>query len=154
MQIRPIIELSQDIVALIQQSRQHMVDLYPADSIYQEDSCCLLESNVYFVGGYLDSKLTGIGAVKKFDTCPRYGEIKNLFVDREYRGRGVSRLIMGALEQHLIEQKITLCRLETGVNQPESIGLYRTLGYTETTVYGDYKPDQFSVFMQKEILPE
>lgn len=154
MQIKPIVEISRDIVALIQQSRQHMADLYPADSIYQEDTSCLLESNVYFVGGYLDSELTGIGAVKKFDTCPRYGEIKNLFVDREYRGRGVSRLIMGALEQHLIGQKITLCRLETGVSQPAPIGLYRTLGYTETTVYGDYKPDPFSVFMQKEIFPE
>lgn len=153
MQIKPIVEISRDIVALIQQSRQHMADLYPADSIHQEDSYCLLESNVYFVGGYLDSELTGIGAVKKFDTCPRYGEIKNLFVDREYRGRGVSRLIMDALEQHLVEQKIFISRLETGVSQPESIRLYSSRGYARRIPFGKYKPDSLSIFMQKELRP-
>lgn len=128
-----------------------MADLYPATSIHQEDSSRLLEPDNYFIGAYLDGILLGIGAVKIFDSSPHYGEIKYLFVDPEHRGLGVSRLIMGALEQHLVDRKITICCLETGVSQPESIGLYRSLGFSETVPFGDYEPDQFSIFMQKEL---
>lgn len=128
-----------------------MAGLYPAGSIHQEDTGRLLDSDVYFIGVYLDRALMGIGAVKKFDLSPRYGEIKNLFVDPEYRGRGLSRLIMNALEQHLVDQQITICRLETGVGQPESISLYRSLGYHERTSFGDYKLDPLSIFMQKNL---
>ena len=151
MQVNPIIKISQDVDALIQQSRHYMADLYPADSIYQVDTSRLLEANVYFIGVYLDAELGGIGAVKKFDTSPGYGEIKYLFVDPRYRGRGVSRRIMDVLEQHLIDRQINICRLETGVNQPESIGLYTSLGYCERAPFGDYKPDSHSIFMEKKL---
>jgi len=93
----------------------------------------------------------GIGAVKKIDTSSPYGEIKNLFVDPHHRGQGVSRVIMQALEQYLIETGIGVCRLETGVNQPESVGLYESLGYKVCEPYGDYQADPLSIFMQKEL---
>jgi putative acetyltransferase len=149
--VKPITSISKDVEVLLQQSRQYMAELYPADSVHQVDTDHLLESDVYFIGGYLDRALMGIGAVKIFDSSPRYGEIKNLFVDPEYRGRGLSRLIMNALEQHLVDQQITICRLETGVSQPESISLYRSLGYHERTSFGDYKLDPLSIFMQKNL---
>jgi putative acetyltransferase len=44
-----------------------------------------------------------------------------------------------------------LCCLETGPNQPESVGLYKSLGYQECVAYGDYKPDPLSLFMQKAL---
>ena len=151
MQVKRIIEITQDIDALIQLSRQYMAGLYPTDSIYQEDPSRLLADDIFFIGVYLEANLAGIGAVKKIETSPGYGEIKNLFVDPEYRGRGISRLIMGRLEQHLIDQQISVCRLETGVHQPESINLYRGQGYSETSPFGDYKPDPLSIFMQKSL---
>ena len=93
----------------------------------------------------------GIGAVKTIEAEHPYGEIKNLFVDPKYRGQGASRAIMAALEQHMIEARIFVCRLETGVNQPESIGLYASLGYLERSPYGDYRPDPLSLFMEKKL---
>lgn len=151
MKVIPITSISSDVEALLGQSRQYMAEIYPSDSIHQEDSARLLEADVYFIGVYHDAVLMGIGAVKILDPGPRYGEIKNLFVDPEYRGRGVSRLIMDALEQHLVARKISICRLETGVSQPESIGLYLSLGYRERTSFGDYKLDPLSIFMQKDL---
>jgi ribosomal protein S18 acetylase RimI-like enzyme len=128
-----------------------MAELYPPESIHQEDPQRLLDNDTYFIGAYLERKLLGIGAVKHVDASPAYGEIKNLFVDPRQRGRGASRLIMNALEQSLIDSNITLCRLETGSGQAESIGLYQSLGYQQCPPYGNYKPDPLSVFMEKEL---
>jgi len=151
MEIRVISDISNDVDSLIQLSREYQAGLYPPESIHQEDPHLLLENNIYFIGAYLDSDLLGIGAVKRVDATPRYGEIKNLFVDPEHRGQGASRVIMSALEQHLLDNKILLCYLETGPGQPESIGLYKSLGYQECAAYGDYKPDPLSLFMEKTL---
>ncbi len=151
MHIRPIENISDDVNTLIQISRRYMAELYPPESIHQEDPQRLLDNDTYFIGAYLERKLLGIGAVKNVDASPAYGEIKNLFVDPRQRGRGASRLIMNALEQSLIDSNITLCRLETGSGQAESIGLYQSLGYQQCPPYGNYKPDPLSVFMEKEL---
>ena len=151
MEIRPISCISDDVDALIQLSREYQAGLYPPESIHQEDPQTLLAENIFFIGAYLDRDLLGIGGVKRVDAIPRYGEIKNLFVDPDHRGQGASRIIMSALEQHLVDNKIMLCRLETGPGQPESIGLYKSLGYQECAAYGDYKPDPLSLFMEKTL---
>jgi len=152
MQIRPIEIISDDVDALIQLSHRYFAELYPPESNHQEDSQRLLATDIYFIGAYLERKLLGIGAVKKVDASPAYGEIKNLFVDPRQRGQGVSRLIMSALEQFLIDNKVMICRLETGLEQSEAIGLYQSLGYHKCPPYGDYKVDPLSVFMEKELL--
>jgi len=151
MQIKPIEIISNDVDSLIQLSRRYMAELYPPESNHQEDPQRLLKADIYFIGAYLERKLLGIGAVKKVDASPPYGEIKNLFVDPRQRGQGVSRLIMSALEQFLIDSKIMFCRLETGPGQAEAIGLYQGFGYHECPPFGDYKPDPLSVFMEKEL---
>jgi putative acetyltransferase len=152
MQIRPIEIISDDVDALIQLSHRYFAELYPPESNHQEDPQQLLETDIFFIGAYLERKLLGIGAVKKVDASPAYGEIKNLFVDPRQRGQGVSRLIMSALEQFLIDNNVMICRLETGPGQAEAIGLYQSLGYHKCPPYGDYKHDPLSVFMEKELL--
>lgn len=151
MKIKRIKAISDDVDALIQLSREYQAGLYPPESIHQEDPHLLLANNIYFIGAYVQQTLLGIGGLKIVDASPSYGEIKNLFVDPEHRGQGASRVIMHALEQHLIDRKIMRCYLETGPGQPESIGLYKSLGYFECPPYGDYKPDPLSIFMQKEL---
>lgn len=151
MQVKPITELSVDVRALIQQSRDYQAEIYPAESINQDDPEYLVGGGMYFIGVYDDDGLLGIGGVKIMHDDGNYGEIKNLFVDPEARGRGVSKIIMQALEDYLIKEDMTLCRLETGVSQPESISLYQKLGYQDCGAYGDYADDPLSVFMQKVI---
>ena len=137
MQIKPIEIISDDVDSLIQLSRRYMAELYPPESNHQEDPQRLLAADIYFIGAYLERKLLGIGAVKKVDASPSYGEIKNLFVDPRQRGQGVSRIIMSALEQFLIDNNVMLCRLETGPEQSEAIGLYQSLGYHKCPPYGE-----------------
>jgi putative acetyltransferase len=42
-------------------------------------------------------------------------------------------------------------RLETGIHQPEALGLYRSAGYREREPFGDYARDPLSVFMEKRL---
>lgn len=58
---------------------------------------------------------------------------------------------MAALEGHLRGKKIYVCRLETGVKQPEALGLYRKLGYRERQPFGDCAADPLSIFMEKQL---
>ena len=46
---------------------------------------------------------------------------------------------------------VTLARLETGIRQPEALGLYRRLGYLERGRFGAYLEDPLSVFMEKRL---
>ena len=147
--VQPITELSEDVDDLIQQSRRYQEKIYPAESINQDDPQYLINGPMYFIGAYDGEKLCGIGGVKIMHDDSHYGEIKNLFVDPNCRGRGVSKIIMNALENYLIKEEIKLCRLETGVSQPESIGLYQSLGYQDCGAYGEYAADPLSVFMEK-----
>lgn len=151
MLIRPITALTDEVVELIEQSRQYQASLYPPESINQDDPEKLVNGNMYFIGAFQGNALCGIGGVKimQHDSC--YGEIKNLFVDPAHRGQGVSKLIMNALEEFLSGNNISLCRLETGVSQAESIGLYQSMGYRQRGPYGDYRSDPLSIFMEKII---
>ncbi len=151
MLIKPITVLTDDVDELIQQSHRYQQTLYPAESINQDDPEKLVNGDVYFIGAYEGEKLCGIGGVKIMHDDSKYGEIKNLFVNPDFRGKGVSKQIMQALELHLIENQISLCRLETGVNQPESINLYCRLGYQDRNAYGAYLPDPLSIFMEKQL---
>ena len=159
MQIRRIRSLTDDVDSLLQQSRDYQNELYPPESVHQDNTASLLADQVYFIGAFQaknqdeheDELLLGVGAVKFFDGLPAYGEIKNLFVPPEHRGKGVAKVIMSALETRLKDQGAHLCRLETGPSQLESIGLYHRLGYQQCDLYGDYQPDPLSLFMEKQL---
>lgn len=151
MQIKQIKVLSSDVERLLQQSRDYQNEIYPPESVNQDDTQSLLSDSMYLIGAYRDQELLGIGGVKVIDSEPAYGEIKNLFVPIEHRGLGAAKIIMSNLESHLSDCGVRLCRLETGLSQPESVGLYQRLGYRECSLYGAYKPDPLSLFMEKEL---
>ncbi|MBI1771845.1 MAG: GNAT family N-acetyltransferase [Burkholderiales bacterium] len=137
---------------LIAMSDAYMGDLYPAESNHLESVAALKQDNVIFLGCYIDETLAACGAVKiLFDDDEQlsYGEIKRVFVPEEFRGRGLSKHIMRALEDQLLDQDIRVARLETGIRQPEALGLYFRLGYAERAAFADYEEDPLSVFMEK-----
>ena len=123
--------------------------LYPAESNHLEPVEALKRPGMLFVGCRVDGRLAARGAAKIMTDDGTYGEIKRVFVLDEYRGLGLSRRIMDYLEARLREQGIELLRLETGIHQPEAIGLYRKLGYRERGPFGAYRVDPLSVFMEK-----
>lgn len=103
-----------------------------------------------FVIAYLDHEVAGCGALRPM-TDPIVAEIKRVYVRPAMRGKGISRRIMSALETKAGEFGYTTLRLETGIYQPEAIGLYESSGYRRIDCYGEYKNEDLSVCFEKEI---
>lgn len=137
--------------SLIEQSDRYMESLYPSESNHLESIEALKLPSVTFFGGYIDGELVACGAVKILDDDGSYGEIKRVFVIEEHRGRGLSKAIMARLERHLKESNVAIARLETGIRQPEALGLYGRLDYVIREPFGSYGNDPLSVFMEKQL---
>jgi putative acetyltransferase len=140
-----------DVKALVAVSDDFYEGLYPEESNHLEALDDLDKPNVLLVGCRVDGALVASGAAKLMDDDGDYAEIKRVFVLEDFRGRGLSGKIMSFLETELHKRGVWLFRLETGVRQPEALGLYRKLGYKERGPYGAYGPDPLSVFMEKRI---
>lgn len=151
MQIKPLDPLSAPAAHLLALSDAYMASLYPAESNHMESPHALALPNVLFLGAYIGAELAGCGAVKLMSDDGLYGEIKRVYVLEAYRGRGVSKQLMLALETHLRQQKVPLARLETGISQPEALGLYEKLGYQYRAPFGAYQLDPLSLFMEKQL---
>ncbi len=149
--IAPLDPASAAARALLDASDAHMTALYPPASNHLESVTALQAPNVLFLGATLDARTVGCGAVKLLRDDGDYGEIKRVFVEPQFRGRGISSAIMAALEAHLLAGGIHLARLETGVLQPEALALYRRRGYVERAPFGAYQPDPLSLFMEKRL---
>ena len=81
----------------------------------------------------------GCGALRQLgaDTA----ELKRMYVVPAARGRGVSKVLLAALEDAARARGWTTLRLETGPRQPEAIALYSGAGYRPTGAFGAYDGD-------------
>ena len=81
-----------------------------------------------------------------------YAEVKRVYVHPKSRGLGLGRKIMAHIEAEMLAEGRRISRLETGISQPEALGLYRALGYQDCPAFGDYPSDDpFSIFMEKRL---
>jgi putative acetyltransferase len=141
---------AQHLLAL---SDAYLASLYPAESNHLTSPQTLALPHVWFIGITLGDQVVACGAVKRMQDDGEYGEVKRVFVLPTHRGRGLSKTILEALEDHLTTHAIGWVRLETGIHQPEALNLYRSLGYRERLPFGAYRPDPLSVFMEKRLSP-
>jgi putative acetyltransferase len=135
-----------DFVSFLQASDAYAASLYPADSNHMLDVETLRQPQMHFFGAYVDGAEKACGGFWAHDD---YVEIKRVWVDPSARGLGLSKMLMAALENAARDAGFTIARLETGISQPEALGLYRALGYVDRGPFGDYKLDPLSVFMEK-----
>jgi len=138
-----------EVRALIAASDRFYLDLYPPESNHLESGAELKSANAIFIGCRVDGTLVASGAAKLMHDDGDYAEIKRVYVVETHRGQGLSLAIMHDLEDRLRARGCSTCRLETGIKQPEALGLYRRLGYVERGPYGAYREDPLSVFMEK-----
>jgi putative acetyltransferase len=76
-------------------------------------------------------------------------------VDPSSRGLGLAKALLNRLESESRSLGLNEMKLETGIYQPEAIGLFKRCGYTQCPVFGDYpKNDPLSYFMRKTIEEE
>jgi GNAT superfamily N-acetyltransferase len=91
----------------------------------------------------------GCGCFRYF--APGTIEVKRMYVKPDFRGRGISRLILTELENWAGELGYTESVLETGNQQTEAINLYHRFGYREIPNYGNYEGTETSICMSKKL---
>ena len=134
------------VVALLEAGDAYAASLYPAESNHGAALDALLDPSVTFLVARLDGAVVGTAA---FIEKAGYAEVKRLFVADAARGLKLGRKLLQAIEEKAAEKGVTVLRLETGISQPEALGLYRKAGFVETGPFGAYAPDPLSVFMEK-----
>ena len=80
-----------------------------------------------------------------------YGEIKRMYVRPEFRGRRYAKQMLKHIEELATARGFSKVRLETGIPQPEAIGLYERNGYYKIPPFGDYWDDPLSFFYEKRL---
>lgn len=98
---------------------------------------------------YKDHVPVACGAFKEHN--PDSIELKRIFVAKEYRRQGLSKLIISELEKHGRNKGFKYALLETGINQHEAINLYRNSGYEIIENYEPYKENSNSICMEKHL---
>lgn len=98
---------------------------------------------------YMGSTPVACGAFKEYekDTV----EIKRIYVNRDYRGRGISKLVVKELEIWAKELGNKKAILETGMLQKAAIGLYERLNYVVIDNYEPYVNLPNSLCMGKSL---
>ena len=98
---------------------------------------------------YYNDVPAGCGAFKKF--TENTVEIKRMFVKEEFRGKGISKTILSALEDWAKELSYTESVLETGAMLDVAIQLYKKSGYEIIPNYAQYMGVESSVCMKKTL---
>ncbi|SIQ11306.1 putative acetyltransferase [Rhizobium sp. RU20A] len=138
------------VIGLLEQSDRYMEALYPPESNHLVDIAALEKPQVRFHVARHEGRIVGCAALVLAGDGT--AEIKRMFVDPAARGLKIGRLLMEALAATATGEGLSAIRLETGIHQPEAIGLYRSGGYVEIAPFGDYKPDPLSLFMEKTLV--
>lgn len=112
----------------------------------------IIEQNNTVVLAFDGGVPVGCGCFKQYDNDSV--EMKRMFVSKEYRGKGISKLVLKELEAWAGENGFKAAVLETGIGQPEAIGLYTKSGYVKTENYGPYIGNKNSVCMKKSLAVE
>ncbi|KKX34479.1 GNAT family N-acetyltransferase [Rhizobium sp. LC145] len=138
-----------EILRLLELSDAYAASLYPAESNHLVDVSTLEKDTVSFLVARKDGSIVGCCAL--VEAADGTAEIKRMFVDPEARGLKIGKLLMDALIERGRELSLSAIRLETGIHQPEAIGLYRRYGFVEIEPFGAYKPDPLSLFMERRL---
>ncbi|MEV4483665.1 GNAT family N-acetyltransferase [Micromonospora coxensis] len=96
-----------------------------------------------------DGRAVACGGIQSLDATT--GEVKRMYVRPAYRGRGIARQLLTALEELAFQQGHSVVCLETGVYLPAAIALYTSCGYEPIPVYGEYVGNPYSVCFAKRL---
>lgn len=99
---------------------------------------------------YEENKAVGCGSFKQY--APGIMEIKRMYVSEQARNKGIASMVLKNLELWCRELGIHKCILETGINQPEAIYLYKKNGYLIIPNYGAYENMETSICFEKELI--
>lgn len=138
-----------DAQALITALDQDLAGVYPPEVIFGLHEDDHDEARMIFLVARLHDRPVACGALRSLDA--NTGEVKRMYVVPEVRGSGISRRLLGIVEDLAIGRRHRRLRLETGNQSPAALALYRSNGYREISLYAEYVGNAYSVCFEKEL---
>jgi GNAT superfamily N-acetyltransferase len=109
-----------------------------------------LRDGVEFVAGFVDGRPIACGALQPLGNG--VGEVRRMYVRPPFRGQGLSRLILAALEERAVQRGYHTLRLETGQYLAPALGLCQGAGYQPIPLFGAYVGSSTSLCFEKSLL--
>ena len=134
---------------LIEANHAIMCEMFDSEDIYALDVNDLCAPNIHFFIAREDCAVIGTGALAVMEN---YGEIKSMFTDPAARGRGVAAALLRRIEDEAVTIGLSMLKLETGKSLESAIRLYKRHGFVRCDIFGDYKPNNTSFYMKKNIV--
>jgi GNAT superfamily N-acetyltransferase len=136
--------LHPDAVRLTDQVQAEYVVRYGGPDATPMDAMSFeLPEGAFFVGYHLGRPVAMGGWRRRPDVVAfgrgRPAEVKRMFVVAAARRVGLGRLLLAGLEDSARSAGLDLIVLETGLAQPEAIGLYTSSGYLPVPSFGYYR---------------
>jgi len=104
-----------------------------------------------FMLGLIDGKPVACGALRQL--AVGIGEIGCMYVRPAWRGQGLSRLILAALEERAVELGCQLLRLETVRDRGWAVRLYEGAGFHTVRSHAEGLDDPRRAHYEKSLLP-
>ncbi|NHD18747.1 MULTISPECIES: GNAT family N-acetyltransferase [unclassified Actinopolyspora] len=145
-----------DAVELIEQLQREYHHRYGGPDTTPLTPADFLPPRGVFLIGYCAERPVAIGGWRGQEASTdgfRDGdaELKRMYVAPSARGLGYARAVLAALERAALAAGRKRMVLETGLQQPEAIGLYRSSGYHETEKFGVHRCEPDSRCFAKEL---
>lgn len=134
--------------ALLEESHALMRTLFPPEDNYFLDLEELRAPGIRFFAARDGDRIMGTGALA---LKPDYAEVKSMFTAPRARGMGVAAALLRALEDEARKAERPVLRLETAEALEAAMRLYERHGFTRRGIFGDYRPNTTSVFMEKPL---
>ena len=115
-----------------------------------DDVVYLTHDDASYLVVVLGGRAVACGAWQPLE--PGVAELKRMYVRPAFRGRGIARQLIVALEEEALADDRPMLRLETGTYLPAAIALYRSAGYAPIPVFGEYVGNPYSVCFAKSLV--
>lgn len=125
---------------------KNILQLFSAHDDYMieflgDDSWCYTRysesENIEKVWGLsIDNHVIGCIAYRKKDD--KIGEVKRLFIRKEYRGKGIAKTLLKTVEDYAKEQGCDKLFLDTRITLEPAVSLYRSFGFNIVFQQGLY----------------
>ncbi|QLQ37369.1 GNAT family N-acetyltransferase [Micromonospora robiginosa] len=109
----------------------------------------VVHTDIHYLAAVVGGRAVGCGGLQALDADT--GELKRMYVRPAFRGRGIARQVLAALEELAFRRGHRAVCLETGTYLPAAIALYRSAGYRPVPVYGEYVDNPYSVCFAKRL---
>lgn len=133
---------------LIARLDEELLVRYPHETIYGVDFDDPKVKEMTFVVAFLNGTAVACGGLRPLDymslNTPSM-ELKRFYVDLDCRKLGIATRMLLFLEGKAVAAGYGEIRLETGIKQPEAIGLYVKHGYRPIELFGPYVGDPDSL---------